>query len=290
MSHPDSRVLAEFRAGLIDGRRGARISAHLVTCEHCADLCDKLAEVSVLLAAAPAPVMPERVARRLDGVLAAEAAQRDNSERAGDPRPPGRVAGSRATGTGALGPDRHRNFRLVALRVLAPAAAAALLAAGGYGLTRIGGGSSTFSSTAAKPAVAGPNASAVPSAASASHAEAVPEREAQAQASLQVVISRTDYRRATLRQQLEQTLQLHARGAAGRQQAAPPSVKACVLRVTGGISPGMLVEEARFQGQPATVIIAVSGHHRVAWVAGDACSFTDEDLLATTTLPGTSAA
>jgi hypothetical protein len=309
MSHPDSGVLAEFRAGLIDGRRGARISAHLVSCEDCSDLCDKLAEVSVLLAAAPVPVMPDRVALRLDRVLAAEAAQRDNSERAGGHSSPGRVAGSlatgsraiesgagtgagsraagtgagsRAAGTGAGGPGRHWIFRPVALRVLAPAAAAVLLAAGGYGLAQIGASSPTASTAASAPSAA---PSVVHGAASASRAEARPQIEAPA--AFQVVISRTDYRRATLRQQLEQQLRLHPRGA-----AAPPLVKACVQEVISGISPGtlQLVESAYFQGQPATVIVAVSGHQQVAWVAGGGCSATEKDLLAMTALSGTSAA
>ena len=59
MTHPDSEVLAEFRAGLITGRHGARISAHLAACERCAGLCDQLAEISALLAAVPAPAMPD---------------------------------------------------------------------------------------------------------------------------------------------------------------------------------------------------------------------------------------
>jgi hypothetical protein len=303
MSHPDSGVLAEFRAGLISGRRGARISAHLATCEHCAGLCDRLAEVSVLLAAAPAPVMPERVARRLDGVLAAEVAQRHDSERAGDPRPRGRVAGSRPARSrpagsrpagsrpagsrpAGSGPGRRWNGRLVALRVLAPAAAVLLLAAGGYGLSQIGASSPTESTAASAPSAAA--RSVVPRAASASHAEAQPEIQVP---SFQVVISRTDYRLATLRQQLEHELLLHARKAAGPVRPASASVKACVFRVTSGIGPEtlLLVETARFQGQPATVIIAVSGHRQMAWVAGAACSAADEDLLAMTTIPGTSA-
>ena len=37
MTHPDTDVLAEFRAGLITGRRGARITAHLAGCARCAD-------------------------------------------------------------------------------------------------------------------------------------------------------------------------------------------------------------------------------------------------------------
>ena len=40
MTHPDSEVLAEFRAGLITGRHGARISAHLAACDRCTGVCD----------------------------------------------------------------------------------------------------------------------------------------------------------------------------------------------------------------------------------------------------------
>ena len=83
MSHPDSDVLAEYREGLISGRRGARITAHLAACDQCTALSDQLAEVSILLASAPVPAMPDSVARRLDTVLAAEAAQRHDAERTG---------------------------------------------------------------------------------------------------------------------------------------------------------------------------------------------------------------
>ena len=82
MTHLDTDVLAEFRAGLITGRRGARITAHLAGCDRCTALDDQLAGVSVLLASVPAPAMPDSVAQRLDTVLAAEVARRDNAERA----------------------------------------------------------------------------------------------------------------------------------------------------------------------------------------------------------------
>jgi len=98
MTHPDSEVLAEFHAGLITGRRGARISAHLAACDRCTGVCDQLAEVSILLAAVPAAAMPDAVTQRLESVLAAEAGQRDSSERAVDPRSPDR-ASSRPPGS-----------------------------------------------------------------------------------------------------------------------------------------------------------------------------------------------
>ena len=99
MTHLDTDVLAEFRAGLITGRRGAKISAHLAGCDHCAALDDRLAGVSALLASVPAPVMPDGVAQRLDTVLAAEVAKRDNPERAGADRPPDRETHERPAGT-----------------------------------------------------------------------------------------------------------------------------------------------------------------------------------------------
>ncbi len=289
MTHPDPEVLAEFRAGLVTGRRGARISAHLAGCERCADACDQLAEISVLLAAVPAPAMPDAVARRLKGVLAAEAARTDDSERAVDPRSRDRTASPR--------PRRHWDFRLVTLRVLAPAAAVIVLAAGGYGLSRIGGSStsseaassgSTASSAAGAAARRAPSASG-PSSAATTRTGAGPEIEAPA--GYQVVTSRIDYQRATLRQQLAGELKRAAGGAAGPQGLASASVRGCVLRVTKGTRPGTvkLVEDARFQGQPAIVIVAMSGQHDDAWVTTASCSSGSDHILATTTLPGTSA-
>jgi hypothetical protein len=286
MTHPDSEVLAGFRAGLITGRDGARISAHLAGCARCAGLCDQLAEVSALLAAVPAPALPDAVAQRLDRVLAAEAAKRTYSERAVDDRPGDRASSPQ--------PRRRWDFRLVALRVLAPAAAVAVLAAGGYGLSRIGAGSTTSEATSSSAgsavssarAAAAPEAGALPSAGPSARHSMVPAFEAPVK--FGVVTSQTNYRRATLRQQLEHELQLYPRVLGYAQQLAPGPVKGCVLRVTGGTGSLALVEEARFQGQPAIVIVA-NGRHDAAWVAAANCSSTSDRILATTTLPGTSA-
>jgi hypothetical protein len=288
MTHPDSEVLAEFRAGLITGRDGARISAHLAGCARCAGLCDQLAEVSALLAAVPAPALPDALAQRFDGVLAAEAAKRNYSERA-----VGDSAGHRASGPR---PRRHRDFRLVAMRVLAPAAAVVVLAAGGYGLSRIGasstsseaatsstGSANTANAAAARPAAGRPSAA---SSAGLPGHTMVPAFEAPVK--FAVIKSQRNYLRTTLRQQLERELQLYPRVLGNAQQLAPGPVKECVLRVAGGTSSLALVERARFQGQPAIVIVA-NGPRDAAWVTAANCSSTSARILATTTLPGTSA-
>ena len=300
MTHPDPDVLAEFRAGLGTGRRRARIASHLAACERCTGLSDQLGEIPALLAAAPAPAMPDAVAQRLESVLAAQVAQRDSSERTvGDP------AHHRADDQahqGARQGARHRarsprpgrgwDFRLVALRVLAPAAGVLVLAAGGYGLSRIGGSSTSSvaagseAASAASRAQAG--AAAAPSSAATSRPEAAPLEPA---ARFGVVTSATDYQRATLPQQLKRELQRYARPAGSVQELAPGPVKECVLRVTAGINPVslVLVEEAYYQGQPANVIVAARGDHDAAWVTTPTCSAGSDYVLDTTTLPGTSA-
>jgi hypothetical protein len=291
MTHPDPDVLAEFRAGLGTGRRRARIASHLAACERCTGLSDQLGEIPALLAAVPAPAMPDAVAQRLESVLAAEAAQRDSPERTVGDSAHHRARHRARAGAGSQPPRRGWDFRVVALRVLAPAAGVLLLAAGGYGLSRIGGSSSSVAAgsqaaSAASSAQAG--AASVPPSAATSRPEAAPFEPA---ARFRVVTSATDYRRATLAQQLKHELQRYARPAGSVQELAPGPVKDCVLRVTAGISPVslVLVEKAYYQGQPANVIVAARGDHDAAWVTTPACSAGSDYVLDTTTLPGTSA-
>ncbi len=201
VTHVDAATLAEFRAGLVTGRSGARIAAHLAGCDRCTALGDQLAGVPVLLASVPAPVLPDRVARRLDTVLAAEVTARNDAERAG--REPSPEPGTRSRRAA------HQGFRLPSRRVLAPVAAAAavVLAAGGYGLSLIAGGpgsqsiASSAGSAAAK-SVAGPNGAANRAAAPASlppHSGASIRSQRQSPAGFTVVRDSTNFHRPAWR-------------------------------------------------------------------------------------------
>jgi hypothetical protein len=275
LTHPDSDVLAEFRAGLVTGRRGKQVAAHLAVCERCTALDRQLAEVGSLLAAAPPPVLPDRLAERLDTVLAAELDRRDEAERAGAGQSGHPVKQPRAAGNG--------RWRLVTLRVLAPAAAVVVLAAGGYGLSRLS--SSPSSSTAAS--------AAVPSASHA-HAQAgaaggtVPRPAFVPSRAFYLYTSSTDFQRATLSHQLQ--AEVHAPAQTKPPQTPSAQLAGCVNRVTKGVRPGtpVLVENARFQGQPATVIVASSSGGDRAWVLAPGCSASSDHVLDTTTLPGIS--
>ncbi len=278
MTHLDTSVLAEFRAGLITGRRGARIAAHLAGCDRCTALGARLAGVSALLASVPAPAVPETVAERLDTVLAAEVARRDDPERSRREQARDSASPARRAGNGG--------FRLMSLRVLAPVAAA-VLAAGGYGLSQISSGpgnqvaaSSAASAQSASSAAAKPFSGAARAEAPLASPSSAPAAGLAPQ--LMVVTSDTDFLKATLAQQLAAALR--ATPAASAEHPATARMRACVQLVSGGASV-IRVYSAHFEGQPATIIVARSGHGKKAWVAGASCSGTDRDQLAATSLP-----
>ena len=299
MAHLDAEILAEFRAGLITGRRGAQITAHLASCDRCTALGGQLAGVTALLASVPQPAMPDSVARRLDTVLAAEAASPDHAERARAHRPAQPATGHRRA--------PRPGFRLLSLRVLAPAAAV-VLAAGGYGLSHLigpGGQVTASSGSSASRAVAGAAEStkaAVPSAAASSLGNAprtsqsppvrgaagtAPQARRMTPANFSLVASTVNFSsgQATLKRQVENELRKAPRVAAsGTRPLVTPQLRACVQNLAQG-APLVRVESARFEGQPATLVVARTGPDDTAWIAGPDCSATSRDVLATTSVP-----
>ena len=283
MTHLDTDVLAEFRAGLITGRRGTRIAVHLAGCDRCTALDDQLAGVSALLASVPAPAMPDRVAQRLDTVLAAEVARRDYPERTqGD--------SSRESGTRDR-PAANRGFRRLSLRVLAPVAVV-LLAAGGYGVSRMISPGNPPAISSAGRAAAPLSSAASSSAASAGSAArsaggalvpaAGPRRVSAA--TLRVAISPTNFSSspATLKHQVETDLGVPL--APRTTRPASSLVQGCVQRVAGGHAL-VRIESAHFEGRPATLIVARTGQDDTAWIAGPDCSATNPHVLAMTSVP-----
>jgi hypothetical protein len=297
MTHLDTDVLAEFRAGLITGRRGARITAHLGGCERCTALDQQLAGVRSLLASVPAPALPDGVAQRLDTVLAAEVAQRNAAGRTaarGEAAPADQAERAGGDGTrespALRRPGGNRGFRLLALRVLAPAAAVVVLAAGGYGLTRINLGSSTGSAASTTAGGAVRSAPSVASGAeSAGHVNAPAARPSKAaavprgiaRAGFSLVAGQRNLTRANLAQQVR--AELLVPDSARRTQTPTPQLRGCVARLADGHTVE-LVESVHFEGRPATLVVARTGAEDTAWIAAPDCSDTNSHLLATTTL------
>jgi hypothetical protein len=291
-AHVDANVLAELDAGLINGRRATRIHAHLAGCERCARVSADLTAVSVLLAAAPPQAMPDAVARRLSATIAMEAAARADTARSGAAVPAVPEAeladqethhsSERARGDtsrpGRRGLPALPGLRTpVAARAFAAAAAACVLAAGGYTvaqLTSHGAVSPTASGGNGRKPSAGP----LNSPKSGLDRPGITGPGNVGVEKFSIVKSGTDYQPANLAAQIE-----HELLRTGRTRAyAPTSAEdACVLGVTGGNRPTM-VDVADYKGHPATVIaMAAEGtHFPQAWIVGPACSATNQDILA----------
>jgi hypothetical protein len=280
-SHIDADGLAEYRVGLITGRDGRQIADHLAICAQCASVADRLAEVSVLLAAALQPAIPDAVAERLQAALDAE--------------PP--IYAEHPVAASARSRFRLPRFkvpRLVPPRVLAPAAALAVLAGGGFWLSQLAGSSASgpaFSGSAEAGPAAGSTASSAAS--SADHSAQISTRapfttghanegmDIGVNRSLMVTASDTDLRAATLGSQLGALLSSRSRLHSTQASAA---VRACVSAVAAS-HPVTLVASARYGGSPATVVIVNESGRYQAIVAGPNCSNTDRDILATTVVP-----
>jgi len=217
----------------------------------------------------------------------------------------GRAVGAAGAGTGprdraarpsrpARGPGRS----WLALRVVAVTAAVVVVAGGGYGVAKLltanpEPGTSVGAGSAGAPASrANSKAPAVPSG-----ALRVPGGEGAAGSSSPhspVVSSGTNYQPGQLEAQVSALLAQYGTRAAANQGSSPANqpaispkpISTCVQHVTGGKRP-LLVDRAKYQGRPATVIVtrgATPGTVRAVVVAG-ACTAAPGNVLARTTFP-----
>jgi hypothetical protein len=97
-----------------------------------------------------------------------------------------------------------------------------------------------------------------------------------------VVASTVNFLPATFRQQVQAALQGPRK--TRPTQASSAAVRACVQALAGNVSP-VLVESARYRGQPATLILVTAGSGDTAWMTGSRCSAADHDVLDQTTVP-----
>jgi hypothetical protein len=305
-SHLDADVLADYREGLLSRRRSARISAHLTRCARCSSLDTGLAEVSALLASAPTPAMPAHLVARLENALAAEAAARaataggetaatGNGTAAEPASEPGRP---RLLEPIRRGPDRPGRRPPWSTGLLGAAAViAVILVIGVYGLVKLtgqGGSSSSGSSGAAQGSSRSFSARGSPR----SPAKvAGPDHALLPAGKLHLTATGTDYQPGQLAGQVASVLARQQRQ--GSEQVGGPAhnsptsagtdaqLRACVTQITGGTPPS-LVDQARYQGRPATIIVqaAAGGRPQQVWVVGPACSAARPDLIAHTELAG----
>ncbi len=287
--HVDTESLALCAEGLLNRRRSDRIRAHVATCPECAAAQARLSKVPALLAQVPPPSLPPGIAARLDAALSAETARRaaqapglapDHApDQAAPARSPEAVPGPRA--------PRRRGLRLpVAARVLA--VAGVLVVAGGVGYVVAQSSPPTSTSSG------GSNAAALP--ASSAHSGPAIRGPSSGNApalggpTFTVTHSGTRYRPQVFSHQAAQVLAQSSTGLIrpgsqpGQSRRSGPALTGCVTKVVGPQQAGevKLVDQARYQGHPATVIVvaATATEPAQVYVAGTRCSATHADILA----------
>jgi hypothetical protein len=195
----------------------------------------------------------------------------------------------------------------VAARAFAAAAAACVVAAGGYTAVPLttGGSSSPNGSSAAngpftpKHVATGRGTARGPSASGPNPQPFIPHtgdgigNGLDRRLAFKVVDSGINYRTTGLGTQIKTelnkvvALRSATPSSAARGLHTPTTQQyACVSDVTGGTAPA-LVDKARFQGHPATIIALshVGNQLSQAWVVGPSCSASDTDILKHVTLP-----
>jgi hypothetical protein len=295
--HASAEDLAGLDLDALKPRKAARVRAHVASCVQCTQLASQVSAVPALLASTPYPSMPPSLATQLDATLARETAQR--------------VASAPATEAGRRDlPARHARrsrgrFQLpgipgIATRLVAAAGALVLVGVGGYEIAAHvgGGGTGTTASSA--------GSAALPSARQLTPGPTVHYGQFSAPKTIQTVHAATNFTRADLG-----TLAVAAvraaklEGAGGTRASAPAptsagsasnglssqavpqssSIASCLDGLVGS-QPVLLVETAKFDGQPATIIVtgAAAGRSAQVWAVGPDCSASHPDVRAHETL------
>ena len=295
--HVDAESLALCAEGLLSRRRSERIRSHVASCPECAMASARLTEVPVLLAQVPPPALPPGIAARLDAALSAEVARRAAPdpgtvpEQAAPAPPPGPASRARA------GRPHGPRLRMpVAARILATAGVLVVAGGVGYAVSQ--------SSSPSPPAAPAAGSAAVPSTVACPDSRSAASGAAPAVGrggGVQYTVrhSGTPYRKSTLAAQAAALLATPSAGlnSPGKTtgglslQAPKPALTACVDKVAGlgPVDAGevKLVDQARFQGRPATVIVvqATPAQPGTVYVAGARCSASGADILARAPFP-----
>jgi hypothetical protein len=257
--HVDAESLALCAEGLLSRRRTARVRAHLTGCAACARTATALGEVTTRLSQVPAPPLPAAVAARLDAALSAESAQR-----AASPAPAPVPTTAPAGAPGPRPPRRGPLWSPSALRILAAAGVAVVVAGGvGYGLSQLSGSSSSSSSShSGAAAVPAASANRAPNAEPNLGTSPGPRMHSGANpggTTTRYIRSDTDYRAGTLVVQAQQKLAVYdVPGITGPgivpATQVPATVLDCVSRIAG-TRRVVLVDQARYERQPAIVMV-----------------------------------
>jgi hypothetical protein len=297
MRHVSDDDLARYLEGDLRPRSAAKVRSHLAGCSGCQERVAALEAVPSLLASVPYPPIPDRLSSRISMALAAESSARVASQPASEA---GRGDLPARAKPGRQGWRRSWHASPLALRTAAAVGAAVIVAGGGYAIvSHTGSGSSSTSESISGP----PTAAASGKVAT---GPSVSYRHSGHTDSIKTVKSGINYKSATLATQAGSTLAAvpktgsaapaHSNGSmstfgsstSANQQfpnASVPSstarLQGCVDRIAAGRNV-LLVDVAKYQGSPATIIVVSKSGPSLAvvYAVGSGCSGARSDILA----------
>lgn len=295
--HANAEDLASLDLDGLKARKAARIRTHVAGCARCTQLSSQVSAVPTVLASVSYPSMPTTLATQLGTTLASESARRlaDAPATEADRGLLPERRARRSPGTWQI-----PGISVFATRLVAAAGALAVVGAGGYEIaTHVGGGVSTTAANSSGSAN-------VPSARQVSAGPSVQY----GTKTVRTVYSAENFTAAELgTQALAAVKAAQVEGFGGAQPArvnapnasalpnnssvgthagSPASLTSCLDGIVGNQSV-RLVETAKYEGRPATIIVTApnaSGQAQV-WVVGPACSASHPDVYAHQTLSGT---
>jgi hypothetical protein len=288
--HPSANQLASLAVGELRPRKAAKMEAHVAQCEQCTRICQQLGALRAILASTSYPPMPDNLTARIGSAISREAQQR--------------LAAMPATETGRRGPPAHRlragaggwhllSLSVAATRLVAAAGVVVIAAAGSYLVAESVGTSVTRSSSS-------PLAGAAAPAQQMSLGPDVTYGQPGLLHTIRAVESRVNFVAAHLRAEaisavhaaedldVFPALQSASTAASLTGGVADPSSNSpSPSRLAGCIgllAPGqtvLVIDIARFQGKPASVIVTAATvvSEAEARVVGPSCSATTKDLL-----------
>jgi hypothetical protein len=297
--HASTEELARLNVGDLRRRKSVKIAAHVAGCVRCTRIRSELTEVPAMLAATPYPPPPDTVYVRIESALRIEVSERLSaapSTEAGRRELPSRTRRQRAS-AGREG-WHLPGLSISATRLVAAAGTVMILGGGGYLLATelpSGAGSSSSSSAAvpapAQPMTLGPD---------------VTYGNPGSQHTVETVSSSTNFEPAQLRSQaLGAYREAQLKGAAGTQSSSGASAPTNLAPAHGNaaagagaagsgsqlagciaaVAPGrivLLLDLAKYQGKPATVIVFASSSTSQAEVVvtANSCSAKSPDVVA----------
>ena len=289
--HPSASQLASLAVGELRPRKAAKMEAHVAHCEQCTRICQQLGAMRAMLASTSYPPMPDDLSARIGSAIRREAQQRMATMPATETGR--RDLPARRQRTWADGGWHLPGLPFAATRLAAAASAVVIAAAGSYLVADNVGISVTSSTSSALAGAAAPaqQMSLGPNVtygqpgllhtirAVESHVNFVP---AHLRAEAISAVHAAEDLDAFPALQSASTAASLTGGVADPDPNSPSASR--LAGCIGLLAPGqtvLVVDVARFQGKPASVIVTAATvvSEAEARVVGPSCSATTKDVL-----------